>query len=184
MASAFAHIAVPVVLCVALSARAKPVGFNFRLFFLGAVFSVMPDADVLAFKFGIPYESPFGHRGFTHSVFFSLVVAGLATFLARMIGSSKITVFSVCFFACLSHALLDSMTNGGLGVALLWPLDEHRYFLPFRPIEVSPIGVKAFFSDRGLQVICSEVIWVFLPLTVLTALILVFKKLFKPKKRR
>tara|TARA_Y100000780_G_C13480407_1_gene338286 strand:- start:227 stop:469 length:243 start_codon:yes stop_codon:yes gene_type:complete len=55
------------------------------------------------------------------------------------------------------------MTNGGLGVALFWPYDNDRYFFPFRPIQVSPIGVKAFFSERGLKVLSSELLWVFLP---------------------
>ena len=32
--------------------------------------SFLPDADVVAFKFGIPYEAPFGHRGASHSFTF------------------------------------------------------------------------------------------------------------------
>jgi inner membrane protein len=72
-------------------------------------------------------------------------------------------VFVICFVACASHALLDAMTNGGLGVALYWPFDHERHFLPFRPIQVSPIGVKEFFSEWGLRVIASELIWVFIP---------------------
>jgi inner membrane protein len=28
---------------------------------------MLPDADVLAFKFGVAYGNVFGHRGFTHS---------------------------------------------------------------------------------------------------------------------
>jgi hypothetical protein len=30
--------------------------------------SYLPDADVLAFRFGIPYPAPFGHRGAFHSL--------------------------------------------------------------------------------------------------------------------
>jgi hypothetical protein len=39
--------------------------------------------------------------------------------------------------------------------------------LPFRPIEVSPIGVRQFFSERGLTVLASEMLWVWLPSAVL-----------------
>ena len=43
------------------------------------------------------------------------------------------------FFAAItaSHGLFDAMTNGGLGVAFFAPLDNARYFLPWRPIPVS-----------------------------------------------
>ncbi len=55
------------------------------------------------------------------------------------------------------------MTNGGLGVAFFAPFDNTRYFFPWRPIQVSPIGAKAFFSAAGWRVIKSELIWVWLP---------------------
>jgi inner membrane protein len=50
-----------------------------------------------------------------------------------------------------SHGILDAMTNGGLGVALLSPLDTTRYFRPWRPIQVSPISLRRFFSDEGVR---------------------------------
>ena len=40
----------------------------------GVALAMLPDADVLAFKFGVVYDNIFGHRGFTHSVLFALVV--------------------------------------------------------------------------------------------------------------
>jgi hypothetical protein len=43
---------------------------------LGVV-SVLADADVLAFRFGVPYSAPFGHRGATHSLLFAML-AGIA----------------------------------------------------------------------------------------------------------
>jgi len=67
MASAFSHIAVPAL----LYASFKSDSVNFKLFLLAAICSVIPDVD--AFKFGIPYESQWGHRGFTHSLFFAYV---------------------------------------------------------------------------------------------------------------
>ena len=44
-----------------------------------AVCAMLPDIDVVAFAFGIPYEDMFGHRGFTHSFFFAAVVGALVT---------------------------------------------------------------------------------------------------------
>ena len=70
----------------------------------------------------------------------------------------------VFFFSCTaSHALLDAMTNGGLGVAFFSPFDNSRYFLPWRPIQVSPIGISNFLSEWGISVIKNEIIWVGIP---------------------
>jgi inner membrane protein len=59
------------------------------------------------------------------------------------------------------------MTTGGLGVAFFAPFHDARYFFPFRPILVSPIGVGRFFSQRGLAVIGSEMVWIWGPALVL-----------------
>ncbi len=54
-----------------------------------------------------------------------------------------------------SHGLLDAMTDGGKGVALLWPLTTKRFFFAWRPIPVAPIGA-GFLSLRGLRVALVE----------------------------
>jgi hypothetical protein len=61
-----------------------------------------------------------------------------------------------------SHPLLDILTDGGLGCALFWPFDDTRYFAPWRPIPVAPIGL-AFFSPFGLTVAIWEAV-IFAPL--------------------
>lgn len=172
MASAFAHIFIPVIVCIVV----KDKTFNYRLFLLAALLSVLPDADVIAFKLGISYESQWGHRGFSHSIIFSVLIAGVCLLFKKHLRASALMVFIVCFISCFSHALLDGMTNGGLGVALYWPLESDRYFLPFRPIQVSPIGVKSFFTERGLNVIFSELVWVFFPGFVFIVFSLFIKK--------
>jgi inner membrane protein len=159
MASAFAHVVVPATLYLAL----KSPAFNWRLLLLGAFMSVLPDADVAAFHFGIPYASQWGHRGFTHSISVALVLALLASHFANKFNSKPLTVFIVSFVSCLSHAALDALTSGGLGVALYWPFSHERIFADFRPIRVSPIGIKNFFTARGWTVIASELQWVLLP---------------------
>jgi inner membrane protein len=73
------------------------------------------------------------------------------------------------FLATASHGVLDAMTTGGLGVAFFAPFDAGRYFLPWRPIEVSPLGVGRFLGARGVRVLASEALWVWLPAALLTA---------------
>lgn len=75
------------------------------------------------------------------------------------------------FVITASHGVLDAMTNGGLGVAFFSPFDRTRYFLPWTPIQVSPIGAGSFFSSRGLEVIWSEIVWLWSP-TIIVGIVL------------
>ena len=104
---------------------------------------------------------------------FAFVSALFATALFRP--QNYFIVAAYLFIAMASHGLLDTLTNGGLGAALLWPLDDHRYFALVTPIAVSPIGITNFISDRGIRVLLSEAIWIWTPLTVLTGAVLVLQ---------
>lgn len=127
--------------------------------------SVLPDADVLGFSFGIAYLDPLGHRGASHSLFMAAVVALLAYALARALKVERAARFTLITGAvAASHGLLDTMTTGGYGCALLWPFTATRYWAPLRPIPVSPLGAH-LFSTRGLHVFAVELV-MFLPLLV------------------
>jgi len=65
----------------------------------------------------------------------------------------------VFLLVCLaSHGVLDAMTDGGKGIGFFIPFDNHRYFLPFRPIHVSPIGL-----NLAGDVLWSELKWIWIP---------------------
>jgi len=143
----------------------------------GIACSVIPDFDVIGFRFGIRYGDFWGHRGFTHSLVFAALLAGIVT-IAIPLRRSQIhcaSLFAYLFLATASHGLLDAMTNGGLGVAFFSPFDNTRYFLPWRPIRVSPIGVTRFFSDRGLAVLQSEMLWIWLPSMLVIVAVMVLR---------
>ena len=126
----------------------------------GAMLTVLPDFDTIGFRFGVEYGDLLGHRGLTHSLAFAAAVAGgLALFARRRRGS----LFLYLFLCTASHGLLDAFTDGGLGVAFFAPFDDTRYFFPWRPIEVSPIGLARFLGPRALDVLLSEVLWVLAP---------------------
>ena len=119
--------------------------------------SLLPDVDVIGFGMGVAYGDPWGHRGATHSLTFS-VALGVALGLAAPI--RRLPAVRTAVFASLvlvSHALLDTLTDGGLGSALLWPFDLTRYFAPWNPIPVAPIGLD-FFSISGLVVSLVELV--------------------------
>ncbi|WP_282134188.1 metal-dependent hydrolase [Seonamhaeicola maritimus] len=135
---------------------------NLKWLVIAAIFSsIFPDFDVIAFKFGIPYMHPLGHRGFTHSIVFAFLWALL---LALTLGrKSKLIWFVVVFLSTVSHGVLDAMTSGGRGVGFFIPFNNARFFFPFREIQVSPLGIQKFFSAWGLRVIYSEIKFVFVP---------------------
>ena len=131
---------------------------------VAAVCASLPDIDVISFGLGIPYGATLGHRGFTHSIV-ALGIAVLATVrLCRVENSRASWRETLLFFSVvtLSHGLLDAATNGGRGVGFLIPFSSRRFFFPFRPIQVSPIGAGAFLERAG-PVLVSELQWVWLP---------------------
>jgi inner membrane protein len=132
-----------------------------RVAVAGAIATILPDLDVIAFAFGIPYGHLFGHRGFTHSIVFALIISVLLTFTLRL-DEHRRAAFFFLFLCAMSHGVLDAMTDGGLGVAFFAPFHNARYFFPWRPIRVSPIGT-GFFSARAFATLRSEALWVWLP---------------------
>ena len=175
MASLITHPVIPLAVAVAVGRGA--VGT--RLLVVGCAATLVADLDVFAFALGIPYAAPFGHRGFTHSIAFGLLLAVIAAFYAGALSRAVPTVFGFVLLAALSHPLLDACTNGGLGVALAWPFSDTRMFAPWRPIEVSPIGVKPFFTPWGGRVLLSELLWIWVPAAVFAVLGQGFRKMFQ-----
>ncbi len=167
MASAFSHALAAAAMGSFYSAKQ----FGWRSWVLGMLCAILPDADVISFSLGIPYEHVLGHRGFTHSFLFALIWGWIVCelFFRKVPRGSK-TWWMLCgyFFLCTaSHAVLDALTNGGLGVAFFAPFDNSRYFFPWRPVQVSPIGVENFFSEWGWRVIKSELFYLALPSLVI-----------------
>jgi inner membrane protein len=64
-----------------------------------------------------------------------------------------------------THGLLDTLTDGGLGIALLWPFSNERFFAPWRPLPVAPIGLR-ILSRHGLMLMLYEAV-LFLPVWVI-----------------
>ena len=151
------------------------------------VCSMLPDIDVIGFSFGIAYEDLFGHRGFTHSLFFAALSGLLAAYRtsspesripnpkSRVPIPGRFRLFVWFTAVTMSHGLFDAFTNGGRGIAFLAPFSNHRYFFPWRPIQVSPIGA-GFFSPRGLSVLASEARWIWVPSAIMAASARIFRR--------
>ena len=160
MASLITHPLVPLVMAAAVGSKAAP----WRLVLLGVFLTVLPDVDVVAFRLGVPYEHPLGHRGFTHSLAAAGLVAALLTPLAAWLRAKPLATFVFLFLSMASHGVLDAFTRQGLGVAFFWPIENARYFFPLHPVESSPVSIKRFLEVRAGAVLYSEAVWLWLPL--------------------
>ncbi|NNC49850.1 MAG: metal-dependent hydrolase [Flaviramulus sp.] len=179
MASIFGHSVVGFTLTKIIDSK------NTKWLMLAAIIStILPDFDVISFRFGIPYSHPLGHRGFTHSILFAII---WAIILMIALGrKNKLIWFLVIFLSTISHGILDAMTSGGRGVGFFIPFNNERFFFPFREIKVSPIGIEKFFSNWGAQVILSEIKYIALPCILILLILYILKKykwIFKTPKK-
>ena len=173
MASVFTHAFVAVAMGKVYAGGRMPV----RFWVLSAACAVLPDADVVGFAFGVKYGDTFGHRGFSHSLVFAALVAfAVVAVFFRDERRRRAALVVYFFLVTVSHALLDMLTDGGLGVALLSPFSNERFFFPFRPVEVSPISFRQFFGEWGLAVIISELLWVWLPAALVVLVVVIFRR--------
>jgi inner membrane protein len=140
----------------------KASGLRWRPAVLWSSLSMLPDADVIGLPLGIDYAAPWGHRGATHSLTFAVAVGMAIGIASWWRGRHPVSTGLLASAVLASHGLLDTLTDGGLGCALLWPFDLTRYFAPWRPIPVSPIGL-GYLSPYGLMVAMTELV-VFSPL--------------------
>jgi inner membrane protein len=155
------HIAIGMT-AARLVARARAATVS-SLAFWSAV-SLLPDLDVIGFSFGVRYADPWGHRGATHSLAIAALVGVAGALAARRFARPPLRTGITIALVLGSHAVLDTMTDGGLGCALFWPFDRTRYFAPWRPIPVAPIGF-GFLSPVGAAIALTELV-LFAPLLV------------------
>jgi inner membrane protein len=161
MPSIISHAAVPLAIGIALGRERVP-----RPLLIAAIAaSMLPDADVILFRFGATYDDVWSHRGFSHSLGFAVLLGIVAALMLRR-HVAPLFAFAVIAFSAASHGLLDMMTNGGHGIAILWPLSDQRYFFDWRPVQVSPLAASRL-PMRATAIARTEILWVWLPLMTL-----------------
>jgi inner membrane protein len=163
MPSFLTHPAVPLTLGLALGRKTAPPA----LVIAGVAASILPDLDIVTYAMGIPLSNEFGHRGFSHSILFAVLVALVGAYLLRVYKIPWHVAACFLFISTVSHGILDAFTNGGHGIAFFWPWSKTRYFAFYRVIEVSPINVERMLPNRMKTVFLSELLWVWSPFTII-----------------
>jgi inner membrane protein len=138
---------------------------------LAALLAVFPDFDAFS---SAAYGAILGHRGFTHTLVFSLWLAFLAASLTyRPFRANIWALAGVFLLALASHGLLDALTWGGMPIPFFWPLTDRR-FGNWGPIPVSDLAfeIPDPLQSRALR---SELWWVWLPTGVFILLVALFR---------
>ena len=117
--------------------------------------SVVPDVDLIGYALGVPYGDSWGHRGATHSIAFAVVTALVVGAWAWRREAGFATAFVTALLVVGSHPVLDSLTDGGLGPAFLWPFSAERFFASWNPLSAAPFGTH-FFAQSGVRVLLVE----------------------------
>lgn len=95
---------------------------------LGAIVATIPDLDVALYLFYDKFEMLSIHRGFSHSIVFSIIGAFLIAYVlqhikwTKTVGYQKLWIFT--WLALFTHMLLDTFT--AYGTQLLLPFSDAR----------------------------------------------------------
>ena len=173
MASIFGHVIASTALGFSIFEKQRTT----KTLLVAAFCAWLPDADIFGLYLGVPYDSPFGHRGASHSIVAAVLIGWLAAlfFFKNEAKRGRLALFFIA--SALSHPLLDMLTDGGRGVALFFPFSLKRLFFPFRPIQVSPLRVGDFQGEWAMEVLTTEFVWIGLPAVGLVAATFLLKKL-------
>jgi inner membrane protein len=147
-------------LALAVAAGSKTI--SWRLALVGALCAVLPDIDLALYYLHFDaYGGTYGHRGFTHSLGFALLLGALAAMGTGPGWRERSTSALFIVLCTASHPLLDGLMDRGICNAWLWPLDGARQCLPWRPIPLQ--GIPLFGSSR----LKLELQWIGVPLLLL-----------------
>jgi inner membrane protein len=176
MSTVVSHAVAGLALSVLYAKNAVPP----RFWVLSVLCAALPDVDGLGLHCGIPYAHMFGHRGFFHSLCFAallgLLVACFAFANVRKFSRSWCLLWLYFTLVTASHGITDACTDGGLGVAFFAPFDHTRYFFSWRPLVVPPVHFFAMFSSWGVEVVVSELLYIWLPAISVAALALACRR--------
>lgn len=145
-----------------------------RLYLVSLFCSALPDVDgvitrLSAILFCLRLNGMLlSHRGFSHSLLFALIVGIAAALSARsFLQYEKAVSLLILYFFTItaSHGFIDALTNGGEGVMFFAPFYGGRYLFPFAPVPAA--SLRVWLGTQGLITFVREVLWIWLPLTVM-----------------
>lgn len=126
---------------------------------LGAIVATIPDLDVVLLPFLDPLERLSMHRGFSHSILFSIVFAAILVLIFRKwkytntLNTTRLFLFS--WLTLITHMILDAFTP--YGTLLLLPFSNRRIGFdsinivdPFYTVPLLVgLGITLYYNQEG-----------------------------------
>lgn len=176
------------VIGAAIPTMAAPKSGRLRITATAICCACVADLDAAGLAMGIPYASFWGHRGFFHSPFWSILLAWLLAFIfyrkRKRFSRSWWQIVCLLTAAGMTHPLLDTLTHGGLGVALLAPFSETRFSFGWQPIPAAPIRADWLFSADATELILTEILVLWIPAWILVGLVRLWTDLHRSSQKR
>lgn len=156
--SVLGHVAIGLVAARRLRATGDQGNLSRRMLAFSAL-ALLPDIDLLLGAIA-PSLPLLAHRGATHSIVFAIGVGGAISLAIRARGRARAAAWGLLAGALvMSHALMDSVGDSPVGVALLWPFSNARFLGPWH---VLPNPTLEMFSSGDLSTLVLEFV-IFLP---------------------
>ncbi len=129
----------------------KKVGNKAMLY--GAIAGTIPDLDIFTSYFTDPITATEWHRGFSHSILFSVLFAPVFGYLISKIERKQEATWKnwswLMFWGFITHPLLDAHTTWG--TQLFWPLDlrlAYKNIFVIDPLYTLPFLVCVILAMR------------------------------------
>ena len=165
MALPLAHALIGASAAAALHPASRSL--QWKLILLGAFLGICPDFDY-ALNF-MRISGGGWHHGFTHSIVFACFI-GLSTVVISR--EWKVRSFILFSAAAVSHTLLDYLITESQGVALWWPLTDHRYKLRLpNPIDYTWSNASIWEASLGVLKITLIEFLIFAPIFLAVVLV-------------
>jgi inner membrane protein len=130
--------------------------------------ATFPDLDFVSRAYlGAERGSVWAHRGAAHSLAVAVAAGVLSALVLGGLGRSRLRAAVTGALVAASHGVLDTITRGGSGAMLLWPLSDARLLAPISLLPAAPMGLRVL-SPAGLDVALRELL-LFSPLLAYAA---------------
>lgn len=159
MSSLFGHALAGLTVSAAFTGGRPPR----RLWITAMACAMVPDIDWFTAFLPLSDGNSLTHRGITHSLLATVLITVGALLLAYRNRLREARLWGCIFSATLSHSILDALTFGGTGVALLLPFSEARLVSVWQPLFVSPIPLSGNLLDWLLFSLSTEALWIGIP---------------------
>ena len=146
-----------------------------RFAWTAAACTIVPDLDAIGWPIGMgDIELLGGHRGFTHSIPFAVLLGAAAAwgiFRGERWKPLRLRLWLCFALATMTHGALDALSTIGEGVRFFSPFRDTRYVSAWQPLHASRAPPEARPVSRIAYIVRDEMQYVILPCVILIVIV-------------